>query len=688
MGFSIYIVSRNSANLYQMLDFQTRISNLFIMRDAALKRSLMLYRMLATNDPFEQDELYMSIKEQAGRFIAARDKALSNALGDTQRLWKEIQRTVVANSVGQNKVAELILGGNFDEAQTLLNKELLPTQEQVLFSLTQMYSDQNQLINLNLEKYTAQNRAAYITISLLGGVALLISCMAAIYVRAHNKRTEAGFIEQKELAEQANKAKSEFLANMSHEIRTPLTSIIGFSESLLSDKVPQFEQQQRILTITRNSKHLLQLVNDILDLSKIEAEQLQVESIDTSVFDVVADTASIIESLARDKGLEFGVRFEYPLPERILSDPLRIKQILLNLCSNAVKFTEQGSVRILVGYNTRENTLSFTVSDTGVGVPKEVQQRIFSPFTQADSSITRKHGGTGLGLCISKKIAEKLDGKLSYVSQAGAGSQFCLNLRLQRDVSHSLVNNFERGVKTPDNEMLGNEKYPMEGHILLAEDNLDNQRLISMYISRTQSRLSVVGNGQLAVRAALEQYYDLILMDMQMPVMDGLTAIKQLRMKHYRGPIVCLTANALEADRNACLEAGANDYLVKPISVSHFYGTLGRYLKSSTKQNEKAQITQVLSMDEELQELAKLFVGGLPERLGKLVQAYKSGDLNTVKSIAHQLKGTGSGFGYPQITKLSEVINRKILQNELDDLESNIQALTSYCEQLVKSDAA
>ena len=387
-------------------------------------------------------------------------------------------------------------------------------------------------------------------------------------------------------AEAATKSKSEFLANMSHEIRTPMTAILGFTDILLGS-VTKSDDIEAATTIRKNGKYLLHLINDILDLSKIEAKKIDLEWIDYSPQSIVADVVSLVQVRADAKGLSLETQIHGPIPETIHSDPTRLRQVLINIVGNAVKFTETGSVQInlrLLDEPHEEPQLQFDVVDSGIGMSADAMDNLFNPFTQADNSTTRRFGGTGLGLTISQRLMQMLGGEISVRSSAGQGSTFTLtvpcgpldDVRLIHAVEERIDRQVEASDENADDPALDNCR------VLLAEDGPDNQRLISFLLKKSGAEVVIAENGQVAVERALESQeassaFDVILMDMQMPVLDGYSATRQLREQGWSRPIIALTAHAMQGDRERCLAAGCDEYLTKPIHKAALLETVAAF---------------------------------------------------------------------------------------------------------------
>jgi len=393
-----------------------------------------------------------------------------------------------------------------------------------------------------------------------------------------------------EAAQAASRAKSEFLANMSHEIRTPMTSILGFSDVLLGN-LEKEDDLSAAATIKRNGEYLLELINDILDLSKVEAGKLEVERTACSPTRLLADVASLMRVRAEAKNLELKTEFAGPIPDSIQCDLNRLRQILINLVGNAIKFTETGEIRLvtqLVEEKPKSTLLQIDVIDTGIGIPQDQVDRLFQPFTQLDSSTSRKFGGTGLGLAISKRLAKMLGGDITATSKPEQGSTFRLTVDtgslsgvpLLKGVSETFAKSHRQSPAAAAAEVR------LDGRILLAEDGPDNQRLISFLLKKAGAEVTLAENGQIACEEALAAQergnpFDVVLMDMQMPVMHGYEATQRLRQAGYTGPIIALTANAMLGDSQKCHEVGCDAYLSKPIDREKFLPAIAQYVQKT-----------------------------------------------------------------------------------------------------------
>ena len=476
---------------------------------------------------------------------------------------------------------------------------------------------------------------------------------------------------------EASKFKSDFLANMSHEIRTPLTAIIGFAESSLDINQTLDERLEATNIIINSGNHLLNIINDILDLSKIEAAKLDVDKSEFSLIKLLWDIESLVKLHADNKGLEFKIIKNFPLPEKMISDSLRIKQVIINLCSNAIKFTEHGYIHVYISFSLLHKKLYFEVVDTGIGLTDEQIDKIFNAFMQADSSTTRKYGGTGLGLSLSKQLTEKLGGEISVKSTYGSGSRFTAsfatgsldNIKIIKNPIELPHENFRKPTVQLHNKL--------KGSILLAEDNYNNQRLVTLYLKRMGSNVDVtiVDNGRSAVERALEREFDLIFMDMQMPIMGGLLATITLRKKGCTKPIVALTANAMKEDVEKCLKAGCDEFITKPIDRKLFYSTVSKYLEPDAEIDNSPIYPDLDHDDLDLTDVIQEFLVELPKKINTIKQLQQQNDTTRLLEQTHQLKGLGGGMGYTIVSQLAAKI-------EFHSKNNNPEAVNALIDEL------
>ncbi|MBW2281864.1 MAG: PAS domain S-box protein [Deltaproteobacteria bacterium] len=430
-----------------------------------------------------------------------------------------------------------------------------------------------------------------------GEFAGYICCCIDIHER---KQAEVELQDAIGTARSATQAKSEFLANMSHEIRTPMTAVLGYAELLLDGSMTsEDERREAVLTMKRNCDYLLALLDDILDLSKIEAGRVTVEAIQFSPLELLADVRTLMAARAHERRLDFDTTISAPIPATVDSDPTRLRQILVNLVGNAIKFTDRGQIdlRLRVVERRGRSALEWEVADTGIGMSKEQVERVFRPFTQADNSTTREYGGTGLGLTISKRLAGLLGGDLEVETRPGGGSRFTVwhplrelaGVEMIRDPQERLSELLE--ADTP--RKFAAESRRLDARILLAEDGIDNQKLLKLVLSRSGAEVIVAENGQVAIeiieaQAEAGEPFDIVLMDMQMPVLDGYEATRMLRQRGFETPIIALTAHAMSEDRARCLRAGCDDYATKPVDRAQLLDTIGRWLDTPKGDPEPA----------------------------------------------------------------------------------------------------
>jgi signal transduction histidine kinase/CheY-like chemotaxis protein len=514
-------------------------------------------------------------------------------------------------------------------------------------------------------------------------------------------------------AERATQAKSDFLATMSHEFRTPMNAIIGMADVLAMTPLTA-EQKKYVDIFQRSGVSLLNLINEILDLSKVEAGHIELESIDLDLREVLARAMEVVEVRTAAKGLWLHQKIAPEVPYYLIGDPNRLRQVIINLLGNSIKFTERGGLDITVGpdpENPLPGRLRFGITDTGIGIPKDKLESIFESFTQVDSSTTRKYGGTGLGLTISKQLVELMGGRIWVESELGVGSTFFFTAQLQVQVDQS-----ERSAATHAEaaqvSVAELERLAAGQRILLVDDSEANRILIQQYMKQVPSTIDIAENGRIGVDLFQQNHYDVVLMDCEMPVMDGYEAVGEIRrLEKETGaqptPVLALTAHAFANMKVKGYDAGFTELLTKPIrrvtlleALAKFGNPQGDRLPvavtaaptepEAPTQNAPAQTTEPgappsplrVRIEEGMEDIVPGYLEKRRAEVAAYRQSLQAGDFDAIKKLAHKMKGTGTGYGFPKLTELGAALEEAAIQSNAAALKTSLDEFAFYVERV------
>lgn len=502
----------------------------------------------------------------------------------------------------------------------------------------------------------------------------------------------------KEAADQANQAKSAFLSSMSHDIRTPLNGIIGYTELLLEEQLSD-DSVEFVKTIHKSAEFLLKLINEILDLSKIESQTIELESTPFSLYDVIDEKMRLVRPYLGEKPITLKLNMADVVPEEFVGDATRIGQIVMNLLSNAAKFTEAGSITVDVDKGTGQTNgsnlfpLALSVRDTGAGIPEEKRDSVFDSFSQLDSTKSQ-YEGTGLGLAITRKLVELMNGTIQVDSEVGRGTIFKVVLPLniaspgtakKRTTPFRSARAEQVEIRNDRITELEEEDSVESAHVLLVEDDRVNSHLLKRILEKAEHRVTVAESGVKALDALAKRRFDLVLMDMQMPEMDGYEATRRIRSNKGLQdlPIIAITAHAMVGDAEKCLRAGCDDYITKPIRKKEFIECVHAYLKLSqfnlkSKEDIEAFTAEI---EQEMENLRGGYVANLKEHHARIRQAIQDRNFIEIDSIGHSLKGSGSSYGFEEISRLGLELEKAAKHRDPEALRVLNQRFLQFLEE-------
>ncbi len=497
-----------------------------------------------------------------------------------------------------------------------------------------------------------------------------------------NEQLQKANEELKNLAadlKRADEAKSTFLVNMSHEMRTPLTAIIGYADGIAQGDIIADEKHRAMAIIRNNGQHLLDIINDLLDISKIENGTLEIESKPFDPLALVHQLCDMVTAEVEAKQLKFSVIYRLPLPTCVLSDAKRMRQVLLNLVNNAIKFTHQGEIELMV--KVVDERLCFSVSDTGIGMNEQQLEQLFQAFSQEDLTKSRQYGGAGLGLNIVKALVDRLGGKIEVCSTQGQGSTFSVEFPLgaleyvQWLEDQAELDRWLAKINAEQGQVQKMAMPAVKGKVLLAEDHPDNQKLFVRMLERMGLEVFAVDNGFKAVQATLDNDFDLVLMDIQMPEMDGIKAFELIQNTCPSVPVVALTANAMQSDVSLYLNLGFKDHIAKPVDRKQFVDTVLKYLGVESELN--------IALDaDELDEIKQQYVRRLVGRIADIKAAQANSDWEEIGKHAHAIKGSAGMFGFDDLSALGAQLELSVKNADQAQGQAQLGQLLAMCEEI------